>query len=719
MTKLVGRPKRTWIIPAIAAAALLMGAIAFPLWRLELVAPQYPAGLAMYAYGYKFASDPNTYYNDVHEINGLNHYIGMRPIETVTEMELFIPGIVALIAVTFIAGFVAWHGKLARGLVVAGYWFMPLFFVASLQFWLWRYGNTLDESAALSPGSFTPTVVGTTKVWNFHSETQFELGFYMMVAAALVMTFGPLVIERLPGWLRTIRDERSPRAATRKGAGVAVAIALGMTIVLHGGWSAGASAETQAPGLSLQERIDAAAPEEIVLVEGGIYEERIVIDKPISVIGRGWPVIDGGGEGDVVTITGADVYFSGFVVQNSGRAISEEPAAIKVDSAERAKVSSNRIREAHFGVHVTGSSQVQVSQNDIQAGAGVPQERRRHGVYLWNTADSTVQGNVIQYAADGIHLEFSDDNLIVENIVEESRYAIHLMYAHRNSIVRNTLEHNLSGAVLMFSHDLIVKDNELSSNRRGATGAGMLLKDTDNIFAEGNRIIRNKFGMTIEGAPQSVGATAIFRHNLVALNDVGVGLSSNSPITFVENSMIDNVVQVKALTGVQRSLAGHGGAIDPLATAGDERATLPRGAVWSSNGRGNYWSDYVGYDSSGDGVGDQPYRQRVPFAGRLAQNEQLQLFQYTPAQQAIDMAGDMFPVYRYEAVMEDPHPLLSPPEGVSLARSEGMNYQLLALSVLMLGVAGWSVAAVRGDMLRNIRQVAFAVVRPQSGEGVP
>ncbi len=56
-----------------AAAILLVVSIPRPWWRLKLNAPQYPQGLFVTAYVNKMAGD-------VAEIDGLNHYIGMRPL---------------------------------------------------------------------------------------------------------------------------------------------------------------------------------------------------------------------------------------------------------------------------------------------------------------------------------------------------------------------------------------------------------------------------------------------------------------------------------------------------------------------------------------------------------------------------------------------------------------------------------------------------------------
>jgi hypothetical protein len=207
MKKLFRKPDPVWLIPSLISAALLLAAIFLPLWRMELVAPQYPAGLVMYAYGDRFEGETAGYHESfdaVAEINALNHYIGMKPIEEVNEMKLFIPGLLALSVAGIAVSFIAWKPLLVRGLAVAGYWFVPAFFIADLQYWLYNYGHSMDPGAALNTGDITPKVWGTTKVWNFHSQNGFEMGFYAMVLAAVVITFGPLLL----GWLRHWRAQK-------------------------------------------------------------------------------------------------------------------------------------------------------------------------------------------------------------------------------------------------------------------------------------------------------------------------------------------------------------------------------------------------------------------------------------------------------------------------------------------------------------------------------
>lgn len=218
MGKLFGKPEPAWLVSAVIAGALLAAALFVPLWSMELVAPQYPVGLRMYAYGDHFEGDQNTYYDDIREINGLNHYIGMKPIEPVTEMDLFTPGIIATVAGTLAVSFIAWKRRWFRALIVAGFWFMPVFFIADLQYWLYNYGHTMNTEAALNTGDFTPKVFGSTKVWNFHSETGFEIGFYLMVAAAIAISFLPLAIRFVQSRKFPARGARSDVSAAQ-GAG--------------------------------------------------------------------------------------------------------------------------------------------------------------------------------------------------------------------------------------------------------------------------------------------------------------------------------------------------------------------------------------------------------------------------------------------------------------------------------------------------------------------
>jgi nitrous oxidase accessory protein len=679
-------------IAALVAAALLALALGMPIWRMTLLAPQYPGGLHMTAYGDRFEGD-------VREINILNHYIGMKPIDQdeVLELRLFKPAMVALIAVVLVLGVVRlphWL-KVAESLLI---WLLPLGLVLDLQWWLYRYGHSLDPHAPLRLPSFTPRVIGTTRVMNFHNEATLAAGFWLLVAAAAVISLGPSLLRALWELLRSLR----PVA----GAALVLALVLGGTRDAH----------AQAAPVRLADLIAAAEPGAVVQVPPGIYHEQVTIEKPLTLYGHG-AVIDGGGRGDVVTVKADDVEIRGFTIRHSGDAISQEPAGVRL-LGHHTILADNRVEDVYFGVMVQGGGHHQIEFNIIRPNPHVAVEWRGHAISLWNTQSNIIRQNDISYAKDGIYISFSNHNFVHGNTIRHSRFGIHYMYADDNRFTDNTIELNLSGALIMYSRRVFLKGNKLSDSH-GNTAIGLLLKNVDDLWAEENHITGNGSGIMMEEAPASIGSTVVFHRNLVALNGTGIALMTTTAATFYENSFVDNTVQVSGRSsGLTAALADHGGGTTPSAalpaqvptpgTRGDHAghgASQPLPPTpsppaaggsarnrWSAEGRGNFWSDYAGYDANGDGIGDRPYRAWSVFGALRDRQPALDLFRFTPAQQALDAAGRLFPLVRPEALIEDPAPLMAPPTAMP---TTGDGQSLLAASTVLLALAGGTLWLLR------------------------
>ena len=152
----------------VGAAALLLAAVyVLPLWHVRLIAPQYPEGLGMHIHLNSLQGATET---DLNNINNLNHYIGMKRIETDAIPELAImPWIVAAL----IAGglLVAVIGK-RRPL----YFWIGAFGLSGggglLVLWRWAYayGHNLDMAEAIIkiPGmSYQPPLIGSKQLLNF------------------------------------------------------------------------------------------------------------------------------------------------------------------------------------------------------------------------------------------------------------------------------------------------------------------------------------------------------------------------------------------------------------------------------------------------------------------------------------------------------------------------------------------------------------------------
>ena len=591
----------------VLAAALAAMSTQLPLWSMTMRAPQYPRGLHLYAYGTALSGD-------VHEINILNHYIGMPAIEAPTlETALFPFGIAALVLICLLSPFHAWLRRLAIASTVA----VPLIMLVSLQWRLYDFGHSLNPKAPIRLEPFTPLVVGQTQMGNFISLGMVSWGFASIVAAAAVLYLGARLGDR---WARRAGPVRIAQPA------IAALFVLAFAV--------SAAQASNLPAGVLQEKIDAAPAGSTLVVPAAIYRGPIAIRGPLVVIGEPGATIDGGGRGSVVTITGNNVVFRGFTIRNSGREVTEEAAGLKV-TGDGHWIDSNEIVDVYFGIHVGDGSRAVVENNRIRPGKNYG-ARPGHAVNAWNLRDSRIAGNEIADARDGIYLSFTERVQVTGNVVTDCRYGLHSMYSHDARFEDNEVSRNLLGAALMMSDRLVLKNNRIRQHREGVAAYGVLLKDIGDLVAEGNDITSNRIGIYAESVPSNPQHEAVFSGNVIAGNEVGLALQSTARLTLTGNRIAENLSDVRALG-----------------------RTLAPGMRWSRDGRGNSWGEYRGYDADGDGIGDVSHRVEATVNALIQRNPLIQAFLYTPAHLALEAAARMFPLFRQAPLLVDEQPLMS------------------------------------------------------------
>lgn len=176
-----------YLIPSallMLGALLLMISMFLPYWSMTMNAPQYPDGLRVDVF-------VNHLEGDMREIDSLNHYLGMPALDEGGRFErsISIASIVVL-GLLLIAGVFVhnqWAGILALPAVT-----FPLLFLADLGYILYRYGHSIDPESALGGAidPFTPPLLGAGKVGQFGTIASLEIGFYLALAAVLVVLAG-------------------------------------------------------------------------------------------------------------------------------------------------------------------------------------------------------------------------------------------------------------------------------------------------------------------------------------------------------------------------------------------------------------------------------------------------------------------------------------------------------------------------------------------------
>lgn len=418
----------------------------------------------------------------------------------------------------------------------------------------------------------------------------------------------------------------------------------------------------------LETQIAAANAGDTIYIEGATYHGSLTIDKPLTIIGQDWPIIDGQGKGTIVKITAPNVTLKGFVIRNSGASLDQENSGIAVE-APAAVIEGNRLENTLFGVYLREAPQSIIRGNEIHS-KDVDVPRRGDAIRVWYSNEVLIEDNLVTKGRDVV-LWYSERLTVRNNTVRDGRYGLHFMYCDDATIENNLLYRNSVGAFMMYSRRIQIYNNTIASNR-GPSGFGVGLKDMDDAIIRNNLFLDNRIGAHLDGSPREVDSIGRFEGNVFGYNDIGVNLlPSVRHNEFTRNSFIENEEQV--------AIAGGGMMADN---------------AWSLAGAGNYWSDYAGYDADQNGLGDVVYRSDRLFENLMAETPALRIFLYSPATNAVDFAAEAFPLVRPQPKLIDEYPQMSPfvPADVPALPQEKQSAAVWGIVILLavsLAIVGW------------------------------
>ncbi len=447
------------------------------------------------------------------------------------------------------------------------------------------------------------------------------------------------------------------------------------------------------PYATIDAALAGARDGDAIEVHGGAHAGPIVVGKSVTLEGVDWPVIDGGGQGTVVTLAAPGIVFRGFEVRGSGAQPDRDHSGIAL-AAPGILVENNRLRDVLFGIFVAQADDAIVRGNDISSKQELDEGRKGDAIRVWYSQRATIERNHAHQARDVV-MWYSSDSIVRDNLFERGRYGVHLMYCNRVVIERNRVLDNSVGIFTMYSKDTVLRDN-LIRGQRGPSGYALGFKDADNVEAVNNVVVDNRVGLFVDGTPYTPSAFARYERNVLAFNDVGVILQpSVQHNQFDGNTLWENVEQVSVQGG---------------------------GQLLGNEWRGNYWSDYAGFDADGDGAGDVPYRSERFFDGLIDREPRLRALIYSPAVQAIELAATAFPIVKPQPKLTDAAPMSQPAAIPDFAvPSPGNTAGMTLAATLMLAVGavcgGFVRRRSRGDDLTRWRPAATDVATPTGGFG--
>ncbi|WP_299571734.1 nitrous oxide reductase family maturation protein NosD [uncultured Shewanella sp.] len=340
-------------------------------------------------------------------------------------------------------------------------------------------------------------------------------------------------------------------------------------------------------GTQLQYLIDQAKPRDTLVLDNLVYQGNVVINKPLTLIGQTDTVIDAQGIGSAITVASSHVNIKQLSIVNWGADQYELNAGVLLnDGVTQVSILDNNLTGNGFGVRADNSHHIEISQNRIQGNPQMFVLDRGDGIYLKRVDHAVINGNVIKDVRDGVYLESGKHSLVTNNQFSKQQYGIHYMYTEDDEAFNNAATKVDGGYALMNAKRINLHHNQVI----GAATFGVLLNMTNDSDIHANQV--NNIVNATPKMPTGDEGKSMFiygaRDNRVydnefANSEIGIYMAMGGEGNQIyRNQFINNQAQVKYV--------------------GD---TI---VEWSHKEQGNYWSGFIGWDQSGDGISEQAYQ---------------------------------------------------------------------------------------------------------------
>ncbi len=379
----------------------------------------------------------------------------------------------------------------------------------------------------------------------------------------------------------------------------------------------------------LQNAINNAKDGAVLKLSSGVYDGNIIIDKPISIIGKeDGVIIKGDGKGTVVQILSSYVTFKNVTVTNSGDRHDRLDTGILIKEVKHIEVSNTKVLDCLFGIDMQIVTNSIIKDNYIES-KDFELGLRGDGLRVWYSNDNIISNNELYKTRDMV-VWYSHGNLIENNKGTYGRYSLHFMHAGKNIVRGNEYSLNSVGIFFMFSRDSIIENNTVKSSL-GTTGMGFGLKEVDDFVIKNNTVIYNARGIYIDRSPYAPDSKNTIEGNNILYNTEAIrfhSINKNNYIT--KNKYLGNIEDVVTDT--------------------------PGSKVYLNHFHGNFWDNYEGFDKNNDGVGDNSHKV-YQYADKLwVFNPSVKYFYGSPMISLLNFLAKLAPFSEPMFILEDKKP---------------------------------------------------------------
>lgn len=399
---------------------------------------------------------------------------------------------------------------------------------------------------------------------------------------------------------------------------------------------------------NLQQILDASQDGDVILLEPGRYLGNFIVNKQITLRGsnekgKQASFIDSQGRGHGIILKNSHIVIDNLVIVNWGDDLTDQNAGIYSNdkvSNERAVgliIKNNILKGDGFGIWLNHVTKAEIFNNTVEGNLTLRSADRGNGIQVANVTHSHVYNNETYKVRDGIYVISSQNNLIENNTMHDLRYGIHYMYSYDNTVKENVAYNTRAGYALMSSRRLNIIGNKTTDSEdygflmNFITQSKFVNNHVKNVWTKPeNKVLgRDGKGLFVYNSGFNT-----LEGNIVDTAEIGIHLTAGSKnIQIYGNSFINNPTQVKYVSNTKQE--------------------------WSLEGRGNYWSNYLGWDMDNDGIGDAIFEPNDGIDKLVWQYPEMKMIMDSPAILILRWVQKQFPVLKPPGV-KDSYPLMTP-----------------------------------------------------------
>ncbi|MFZ2071352.1 MAG: NosD domain-containing protein [Halobacteriota archaeon] len=266
---------------------------------------------------------------------------------------------------------------------------------------------------------------------------------------------------------------------------------------------------------SIQAAVDAAEPGDTIEVHSGTYYENVNVTKQLILkgndTGSGKPVVNGGGNGSVITLSADGITLDRFTVTNAS-----DDAGVNV-TANESTITGTNASNNNYGIRLHYSCNNTITGNTANY--------NNYGIYLYHSGNNSIKSNT--FVHDGLFVYYSYQNTVAENTVNVKP----LVYLEDAS---DTVVTDAGQVILVNCTNITVEDLELSNTCIGV----MLWRTVDSLISNNTVSNNNRYGINLYDSSND---NSITGNNVSSNNRQGIVLDSNSNNnTITGNYALDN-----------------------------------------------------------------------------------------------------------------------------------------------------------------------------------